>query len=114
MTSAMPYPLPPPPPRAAMRVAAFACSGREVHLLESGGLATPADQLETWRDEGWPAIYYFSPEKIVALHTKAKQKDLPVSDLKVTCYGIQGFEVCAPDGHILWFGQETDELSTSG
>jgi uncharacterized glyoxalase superfamily protein PhnB len=87
-----------------MRMAAFACLGREVHLLESGGPATRADQLETSRDEGWPAIYYLYPENVVALHAEAKQKDLLVIDLRVTCYGMQEFEVRDPDGHILWFG----------
>ena len=40
----------------------------------------------------------------MALHAEAKQKDLPVSDLRVTCYGIQEFEARDPDGHILWSG----------
>jgi hypothetical protein len=40
----------------------------------------------------------------MALHAEAKQKDLPVSDLRVTCYGIQESEVRDPDGHILWSG----------
>ena len=87
-----------------MRMAAFACLGWEVHLLDSGGPATRADQIETSRDEGWPAIYYFYPEHVVALHAETKQKALPVSDLRVTCYGIQEFEVRDPDGHILWSG----------
>jgi hypothetical protein len=85
-----------------MRMAAFACWGWEVHLLEAGGPAMRADQLETSRDEGWPAIYCFYPENVVALHAAAKQKDLLVIDLRVTCYGIQEFEVRDPDGDILW------------
>jgi hypothetical protein len=96
-----------------MRMAAFACLGREVHLLESGGPATRADQLEASRDEGWPAIYCFYPENVVALHAEAKQKDLQVSDLRVACYGMKEFEVRDPDGHILWFGQQTAESPTS-
>jgi hypothetical protein len=103
MTSDMPHPLPQPPPRAAMRIAAFACLAREAHLLESGGPATRADQIETPRDGG-PAIYYFYAENVVALHAETKQKDLPVSDLRVTCDGIQEFELRDPDGHILWSG----------
>jgi hypothetical protein len=83
-------------------------------LSESGGPATRADQLDASRDEGWPAIYYFYPEHVAALHADAKQKDLQVGDWRVTCYGMKEFEARDPDGHILWFGQETDEPPTSG
>jgi uncharacterized glyoxalase superfamily protein PhnB len=53
-----------------------------------------------------------SPEDVVALHAEAKGKAFQVSDLRVTFYGMKEFEVRDPDGHILWFGQETDEPPT--
>jgi uncharacterized glyoxalase superfamily protein PhnB len=49
---------------------------------------------------------------VVALHAEAKGKAFQVSDLRVTFYGMKEFEVRDPDGHILWFGQETDEPPT--
>ena len=58
------------------------------------------------------AIYYFYPENVVDLHAEVKQKEFQVSDLRVTFYGMKEFEVRDPDGHILWFGQETDEPPT--
>jgi hypothetical protein len=50
----------------------------------------------------------------MALLTGAKQKELPVSDLRVTCYGTEEREVRDPGGHILWFRQETDQPPTNG
>jgi uncharacterized glyoxalase superfamily protein PhnB len=47
------------------------------------------------------------------LHAEAKRKEFQVSDLRVTFYGMKEFEVRDPDGHILWFGQGTDEPPTS-
>jgi hypothetical protein len=34
--------------------------------------------------------------------------------IKRLTYGMQEFELRDPDGHILWFGQETDERPTGG
>jgi hypothetical protein len=48
----------------------------------------------------------------VDLPAEVKRKELQVSDLRVTFYGMKEFEVRNPDGHILWFGQETDEPPT--
>jgi catechol 2,3-dioxygenase-like lactoylglutathione lyase family enzyme len=84
----------------------------ELMLSESGGPATRVDQSDSSRDEGWPAIYYFYPENVVDLHTEVKRQEFQVSDLRVTFYGMKEFEVQDPDGHILWFGQETDEPPT--
>ena len=85
----------------------------ELMLSESGGPAIRVDQLDPSEDEGWPAIYYFYPGDVVALHAEVKRKAIPVSDLRVTFYGMKEFEVRDPDGHILWFGQSTDEPPTS-
>jgi uncharacterized glyoxalase superfamily protein PhnB len=71
------------------------------------------DQLDPSEDEGWPAIYYYYPEDVVALPAEVKRKASPESDLRVTFYGMKEFEVRDPDGHILWFGQGTDEVPTN-
>ena len=85
----------------------------ELMLSEAGGPAHRAEQIDPSRDEGWPAIYYFYPEDVVALHTEVQRRAIPASDLRVTFYGMQEFEVRDPDGHILWFGQGTDEPPTN-
>jgi hypothetical protein len=40
-------------------------------------------------------------------------KGFQVSDLRVMFYGMKGFGVQDADGHILWFGQGTDEPPTT-
>ncbi len=59
------------------------------------------------------AIYYFYPENVVALRESIVAKGQPVSDLRVTFYGMKEFEMADPDGHVLWFGETTDEEPTS-
>ena len=57
-------------------------------------------------------IYYINPSDIVGLHREYKARGLPVTDLRVTVYGMKEFELRDPDDHWLWFGQETDEEPT--
>jgi catechol 2,3-dioxygenase-like lactoylglutathione lyase family enzyme len=57
-------------------------------------------------------IYYINPSDIIALHREFKAKGLPVTDLRVTVYGMKEFELRDPDDHWLWFGQNTDEEPT--
>jgi len=57
-------------------------------------------------------IFYFYPDDIVAQHTAWKAKGLPVTDLRVTTYGMKEFELRDPDGYWLWFGQSTTEPAT--
>jgi uncharacterized glyoxalase superfamily protein PhnB len=85
----------------------------ELMLSESGGPSNQVVQIDPSHDEAWPAIYYFYPEDVVALHADVKRKGFQVSDLRVTFYGMKEFEVRDPDGHILWFGQATDEPPTT-
>jgi len=57
-------------------------------------------------------VYYFYPDNLVLLHAAWKAKRLPVTELRVTVYGMKEFELRDPDGHWLWFGQDTDEPPT--
>jgi uncharacterized glyoxalase superfamily protein PhnB len=84
----------------------------ELMLSESGGPANPGAPVDTSEDDGWPAIYYFYPEDVTALHGEIRRQGLQASDLRVTFYGMKEFELRDPDGHILWFGQETEEPHT--
>src|SRR5690242_13948392 len=54
-------------------------------------------------------IYYFYPDDVTALHRALRQKNLAVTDLRVTVYGMKEFELRDPDGYWLWFGQDTSE-----
>ena len=57
-------------------------------------------------------IFYFYPDDVVALQTAWKNAGLPVSELRVTHYGMKEFELRDPDGYWLWFGQETSDPPT--
>jgi catechol 2,3-dioxygenase-like lactoylglutathione lyase family enzyme len=57
-------------------------------------------------------VFYINADDVVALHAQWKGAGLPVSDLRVTDYGMKEFEVRDPDGNWLWFGQATDEPAT--
>ncbi len=57
-------------------------------------------------------IFYFYPNDVVGLHAGWKAKGLPVTDLRVTSYGMKEFELRDPDGYWLWFGQSATEPAT--
>ncbi len=57
-------------------------------------------------------IYYLNSDDVAGQHAAWKKAGLAVSDLRVTMYGMKEFELRDPDGHWLWFGQETDEAPT--
>ncbi|MBR2119625.1 MAG: VOC family protein [Pseudomonadota bacterium] len=57
-------------------------------------------------------VYYFYPDNVAALHAAWKGDGLPVTDLRVTLYGMKEFELRDPDGYWLWFGQESNDPST--
>jgi uncharacterized glyoxalase superfamily protein PhnB len=64
-------------------------------------------------DGKYPQVqYYLYPEEIVAMRDSIIAKNYPVSDLAVRFYGMKEFELTDPDGHMIIFGQETDEPPT--
>lgn len=57
-------------------------------------------------------VFYFNPTDVAALHGAWRAAGVPVTDLRVTVYGMKEFELRDPDGYWLWFGQPTDEPPT--
>lgn len=57
-------------------------------------------------------VFYVYPDDVAALHADLRAAGLPVTDLRVTIYGMKEFELRDPDGIWLWFGQDTDEART--
>lgn len=55
------------------------------------------------------AIYYFYPEDVEQLHSDIREKGYKVSDLALRFYGMNEFEMVDPSGHMLIFGQATDD-----
>ena len=45
-------------------------------------------------------------------HLQQAAKGFGVSDMRVAFYGMKEFDMVDPSGHVLWFGQETDEDRT--
>jgi catechol 2,3-dioxygenase-like lactoylglutathione lyase family enzyme len=58
------------------------------------------------------SVFYCNVADVVALHAEFATRGVPVSDLRVTVYGMREFEVRDPDGIWLWFGQPTDDPPT--
>jgi uncharacterized glyoxalase superfamily protein PhnB len=77
-------------------------------------LASPKNVHEAPRINGrhTQAVHYFYPEDVAALHESLVAAGRRVTDLSVRSYGMKEFELVDPDGHVLVFGQETDEPVT--
>lgn len=57
-------------------------------------------------------INFYLSDGIEALHAKLAKAQYPVSDLRVTFYGVKEFDLQDPDGYTLLIGQATDEPPT--
>ena len=77
-------------------------------------LASPDYIPQPQKSEGRysQAMYYFYPEDVQSLHADLQQRGLSVSELTARFYGMTEFEMLDPSGHVLVFGQETDEIKT--
>ena len=71
------------------------------HCDASQGILIPATKEDL--------VLYFYPDDVEALHVSLKDKGYPVSELRVTFYGMKECDLIDPDGYQLSFGQETDE-----
>lgn len=86
------------------------CDG--VYLMLSGGLQGGPIRSGESKTGDWPAIYYFYPDDVVALHGTMRARGIEVGELCVTFYRMKEFSCLDPDGHMLTFGQDTDEPPT--
>lgn len=95
---------------AEWRWAMLRSGGVELMLSEQHG-PHPAVRAARVEDEesGWCVIHYFYPDDVEAAHARCVAQGIAASPLRVTLYGMKEFEVRDPDGHIVWFGQETSE-----
>ena len=58
------------------------------------------------------ALHYLYVDDVEALHSSVVERGWPATDLVVRFYGMQEFETADPAGHMLVFGQDTDEAPT--
>jgi uncharacterized glyoxalase superfamily protein PhnB len=61
---------------------------------------------------GFTPVMFFYPDDVVALHRELTQRGVEVGELSVTFYRMKEFSFLDPDGHMLTFGQGTDEPPT--
>lgn len=57
-------------------------------------------------------VLYFYPDDVVELHQAVRDAGYEASDLVVRFYGMKEFELIDPSGHMLVFGQESDDEPT--
>jgi uncharacterized glyoxalase superfamily protein PhnB len=56
--------------------------------------------------------YYYYVKDVVGLQARVHAKGYETSELMVRFYGLKEFEMLDPEGHMMTFGQETDEPPT--
>ena len=97
-------------PEAAVKEWGWAHIRRDgVSLMLAGGLTGGPIREKGDTGSDWPVMFYFYPDDVVALHGVLKARGVEVGDLCVTFYRMKEFSCLDPDGHMLTFGQETDE-----
>ncbi|MXW53988.1 MAG: hypothetical protein F4X44_13505 [Gammaproteobacteria bacterium] len=57
-------------------------------------------------------LFYFYTDDVVGLRDHIVQRDYPVGDFAVRFYQMKEIELTDPEGHVLIFGQDTDEPPT--
>lgn len=83
----------------------------DIHLMLAASIEgdPPFNSHADPNSGNWPAIYYWYPDNVVELHGELEAKGYAVSNLYVTFYGMKEFWLHDPDGHLLTFGESTDE-----
>ena len=77
-------------------------------------LASPSYIPEPRKTDGRlsEVLFYFYTEDVVELRQNIVSKGYPVSDFAVRFYQMKEIELTDPEGHVLIFGQDTDEPPT--
>lgn len=77
-------------------------------------LASPSYLLDPVKVQGrYPQLMlYFYPEDVTGLHAEVCAAGYKPTDLVHRFYGMKEFELLDPSGHVLVFGEETDEPMT--
>ena len=100
-------------PESAVREWRWARIRRDgVELMLAGSLTGGPIREKGATTEDWPVMFYFYPDDVVGLHETLRKRGVDVGGLFITFYRMKEFSLLDPDGHMLTFGQETDEPPT--
>lgn len=80
-----------------------------IHLMLSGRLEQPEGTVPEDEPEDTTS-YYFYPDDLAVFHQALTIQGYPVSDLYVTFYGMKEFWLTDPDGHLLTFGEQAQDI----
>ncbi len=83
----------------------------ELMLSETGCSPGLVKDIDPQQSVSWPAIYYFYPEDVTALHQHMLNCKFKPTDVKNTIYGMKEFSIQDPDGHMLSFGEDAASSS---
>ena len=82
-----------------------------VDLMLAGGEGGPVRPPDVTAED-WPVMFYFYPDDVESLHRALGSRGVDVGRLRVTVYRMKEFSRLDPDGHLLTFGQDTNEPPT--
>ena len=83
------------------------CDGAELMLAggRTGGPLCAKGEI----DASWATMFYFRCDDVLDRRVRMVEKGLDPSEPFVTFYQMKEIFLLDPDGHMLTFGQETDE-----
>ena len=82
----------------------------EVELMLASPSYLPAPRPTNGRLS--EVLFYFYTDDVMSLRAHIVSKGYPVSDFAVRFYQMKEIEMTDPEGHLLIFGQDTDEPPT--
>ena len=83
----------------------------ELMLSETDTALNLPKGIDPHHNTDWPVIYYFYPDDVEALYRDVVGKGFKATPLEVTFYGMKEFSLQDPDGHMLSFGQDAEEIA---
>jgi len=82
----------------------------ELMLSETDADIGLSKNINPHENISWPTIFYFYPDDVEELYEYVRNKGFMTTSLEVTFYGMKEFSLQDPDGHLLSFGQDTENL----
>ena len=84
----------------------------EMMLSQTGSPPRPGPRVNPHSSSAGPVIFYFYPDDVARLYAQVIARGFEPSALQDTVYGMREFSLQDPDGHMLSFGQETEQADS--